>query len=132
MHFEGRRKNSQGLNLTPLIDVVFLLLVFFMLTSHFVREEMIPLALPIADTGQSLTGDTLQVVLDNQGRILIGQETIAPDALEGRLRQELQQRADKSLQLRGDKAAALGRTVEVLDAARKAGAEGIEIITREP
>lgn len=132
MHFEGRRKNNQGINLTPLIDLVFLLLVFFMLTSHFVRDEMIPLALPTADTGQPLTGDTLQVVLDNQGRIVIDRETIAPALLEGRLRQELQRRSNKRLQLRGDKTAALGLTVAVLDAARKAEAAGVDIVTREP
>ncbi|MBW6520530.1 MAG: biopolymer transporter ExbD [Desulfoarculaceae bacterium] len=133
MHFEGRKKVGQGLNLTPLIDVVFLLLIFFMLTSNFIRDEMIPLALPTAETGQPLTGEkTLQVVLDNQGRILIDQEAIAPTALEEILRQKLHLLAEKRVQLRGDQAVSLGLTVEVLDAARKAGAEGIDIITREP
>lgn len=132
MHFEGRRKSSMGLNLTPLIDVVFLLLVFFMLTSHFVRDEMIPLALPAAETGQPLTGDTLQLVLDDQNRILLDGKTVPQAALEERLRMELLPRTHKRLQLKGDKRAALGLTVEVLDAARKAGAEGVDIITRQP
>lgn len=132
MHFEGRKKVGQGLNLTPLIDVVFLLLIFFMLTSNFIRDEMIPLALPTAETGHPLTGETLQVVLDNQGRILIDQEAIAPTALEEILRQKLHLLAEKRVQLRGDQTVSLGLTVEVLDAARKAGAEGVDIITREP
>lgn len=132
MHFEGRRKGGHGLNLTPLIDVVFLLLVFFMLTSHFIRDEMIPLTLPTAETGQPLSGDIIQVVLDDANRILIDGQTIAPIDLEGRLHEDLRLRTDKRVQLRGDKKAALGLTVEVLDAARKAGADGVDIITREP
>ena len=131
MHFEGRKKASQGLNLTPLIDVVFLLLIFFMLTSHFVRDEVIPLALPTAETGHSPEGELLQVMLDAQGRILVGEEIISKEALENRLQQELQDRSDKRLRIRGDRVASLGMTVYVLDAARKAGAEGVDIVTRE-
>ncbi len=129
MHFEGRRRPVQGPNLTPLIDVVFLLLVFFMLTSHFVREEAIPLDLPSAESGAALAEDILQVVLDDQGRIRLGEETIVEVELEGRLRQELQGRDDKRLLLRGDRVAPLGLTVTVLDAARLAGATGVDIIT---
>lgn len=131
MHFEGRRKASQVPNLTPLIDVVFLLLIFFMLTSHFMREEAIPLALPTAESGAPLTDDTLQIVLDAQGHILLGGDIIGPDALEGRLCQELQGRSIKKIRIRGDRGASLGITVNVLDAARKAGAEGVDIVTQE-
>jgi biopolymer transport protein ExbD len=115
MHFEGRRKTSRMPNLTPLIDVVFLLLVFFMLTSHFIREEAIPLSLPTADSGAPLTDE----------------EVIGPEALEDRLRQELRSRANKKIRLRGDRVASLGTTVNVLDAARKAGADGVDIVTQE-
>jgi biopolymer transport protein ExbD len=131
MHFEGRRKTSRMPNLTPLIDVVFLLLVFFMLTSHFMHEEAIPLSLPTAESGTPLTDDTLQVVLDSGGRILLGGEVIGPEALEGRLRQELQSRTNKKIRLRGDRVASLGSTVNVLDAARKGGANGVDIVTQE-
>lgn len=131
MLFEGRRKSAYGLNLTPLIDVVFLLLVFFMLTSHFVREQAIPLALPTAESGNPLEGEKLQVVLDDQGRILLDGQAIAPAGLEQRLQQELARRSEKRVRVRGDKAASLGVTVDVLDAARRAGAEGVDIVTRK-
>lgn len=132
MRFEGRKKAGQGINLTPLIDVVFLLLIFFMLTSHFMRDETIPLDLPIATTSTPLEGELLQVVLDNRGQILLKGDVVAPNLLEVRLQQELRNRANKRLQIRGDKAALLEAVITVLDAARHAGAEGVDIITREP
>lgn len=132
MHFEGRRRVSQTPNLTPLIDVVFLLLIFFMLTSHFVRDESIPLDLPTADSAAPLAEEELKVVLDDRGRILLAGEEISPAVLKGRLQAAMQERADRRLQIRGDRVVSLGLTVQVLDAARKAGAEGVDIVTREP
>ena len=54
MQFEGGRRSSHVPNLTPLIDIVFLLLIFFMLTSHFVREDALDIQLPEAESGHSL------------------------------------------------------------------------------
>lgn len=129
MQFEGRRRSSNVLNLTPLIDVVFLLLVFFMLTSHFVREEQLKVDLPLATSGSVDDSDHLQVVLDRQGRILIHGQFIDPNALETQLRADLQGRKDRLVRIRGDRTASLGLAVRVLDAARDAGADGVDIVT---
>lgn len=129
MQFEGRRRTSNIPNLTPLIDIVFLLLVFFMLTSHFVRENTIDIDLPVADSGKALTEDKqLEVVIDARGIIRIGNQNIAPEALEATLRQELSHRKDKVVRVRGDRSAALGRAVNILDASRKAGAQAVDIV----
>lgn len=132
MQFEGRRRTSQSPNLTPLIDVVFLLLVFFMLTSHFVREETIAIELPQADSGAPLDNQELvEVVLDAEGRILMHDHFIERDALELTLRQQLRVRKEPVVRIRGDQKAQLGLAVGVLDAARKAGAEAVDIVTEE-
>ena len=130
MQFEGRRRLSHTPNLTPLIDVVFLLLVFFMLTSHFVREESIKVDLPTAQSGAADDREYLQGVLDAQGRILMHDHFIDASDLEARLQAELSERSDKIVQI-GDRSASLGLAVGVLDAARKAGAEGVDIVTEE-
>lgn len=132
MQFEGRRRSSQVPNLTPLIDVVFLLLVFFMLTSHFVTEEALNIDLPVAESGQASREDTrLEVVLDAEGRYLINDHIVEPEALEGTLREALATREDKIVRIRGDRAANLGNAVGLLDTARKAGAEAVDIVTEE-
>ena len=131
MQFEGRRRLSHIPNLTPLIDIVFLLLVFFMLTSHFVREEVIQVDLPLADSGEMDDTEYLIVTLDAKGRILMHDHFVEQTDLEGRLRSELAARPDKVVRIRGDRASTLGVAVGVLDAARKAGAEGVDIVTEE-
>lgn len=131
MQFEGRRRLSHVPNLTPLIDIVFLLLVFFMLTSHFVREENIKVDLPVAQTGVPDDNEYVQVILDAQGRILIRDHFIDLAELDVRLQDELAGRSEKVVRIRGDRTATLGLAVGVLDAARKAGAEGVDIVTVE-
>lgn len=132
MQFEGRRRTSQIPNLTPLIDIVFLLLVFFMLTSHFVQEQALNIDLPVADSGEAVTEDNqLEVVLSPEGHLLIDEHIVEAENLEGVLRQKLEGRTDKLVRVRGDRAATLGRAVGVLDAARKAGADGVDIVTEQ-
>ncbi len=133
MRFEGYRRTSRVPNLTPLIDVVFLLLVFFMLTSHFVREETIPVDLPNAESGgRSDTEGRLEIVLGVHGIAYIGGEPIAQEALAEAIRRELADRVDRTVRVRGDRAVGLGAAVGVLDAARMAGADGVDIVTEAP
>jgi biopolymer transport protein ExbD len=132
MQFEGRRKASQMPNLTPLIDIVFLLLVFFMLTSHFVREQSLNIDLPVADSGEAVSEDgQLEVVINTEGLFLIDEHIVEEHNLEGVLRQHLGERMEKLVRVRGDRGSPLGKAVMVLDAARKAGADSVDIVTEK-
>jgi biopolymer transport protein ExbD len=133
MQFEGTRRSGQAPNLTPLIDIVFLLLIFFMLTAHFVQDEGIAIQLPQAETAVSREEDAaVVVVLGSDGRIRLAGEIIEAQALEGALRRALQTRSKKWVTLRGDRASDLGNAVAILDAARKAGAETVDVVTEKP
>lgn len=132
MQFEGRRRSGQMPNLTPLIDIVFLLLVFFMLTSHFVQEQAIDIDLPVAESGEAVGEDNqLELVITAEGRFLLDDHFVETPSLEAVLREKLAQRQERSLRVRGDRAAPLGLAVTVLDAARKAGASGVDIVTEQ-
>jgi len=133
MQFEGVRRNSHVPNLTPLIDIIFLLLVFFMLTSHFVNDESIPVELPTAVSGESPKQDkALEIGINAQGLILIHKNLVEPRSLVSVLNTELQQRKNKRVIIRGDKTSNLEVVVKVLDAARQAGAESADIVARKP
>ena len=137
MQFEGYRRSSHVPNLTPLIDIVFLLLIFFMLTSHFVNQESLNIELPKAETGEAL-GETkvLEIVMNADGKIDYEQGSYENNvaslrALEDRLRTDLSLSSEKSVRLKGDQAIAFGKAVEILDMARKAGASGVDIVTEQ-
>jgi len=130
MQFEGSRRSSQVPGLTPLIDIVFLLLIFFMLSSHFVRDDALNIQLPAAQSGEQL-GETkdIEIVIDAQGRWLYNGRVLDADAMLLTLQTELSGREHRRVRIRGDKSSDLGSTVSVLDLARRAGADGVDIIT---
>lgn len=125
------RRASLALNLTPLIDIVFLLLVFFMLTAHFVEEESLSVDLPDAASADSLEAqESLEIVIAADGAIHIAGRVVAADKLEAAIRAALG--AASTVQLRGDAGTPLQQVVEVMDAARRAGAEALDIVTEQP
>ena len=130
MQFEGTRRTSHIPNLTPLIDIVFLLLVFFMLTSHFVRDEVINIDLPEADSGDSLDEpEHIEVVVNEAGEFIINSEVVSAESLEIILIEKLKGQKEKIVRIRGDKQVDLGIAIGAFDAARKAGASGVDIVT---
>ncbi len=133
MACEQRRRSSMVLNLTPLIDIVFLLLIFFMLTSRFIEEQQIPVDLPDARiSGETRDDAFVQVTLTPDGRILVAGEEVPLEALEQRLRQALKTDGRRFVRLRGDEGARFGLGVQVIDAARNAGAASVDILTERP
>ena len=131
MVFEGLKRNRKTISLTPLIDIVFLLLVFFMLTAHFVKDEALDIVLPQAESANVIDDEALEIILDKTGHILINERYISPGELDEVLQSLLNKHDNKRVILRGDEIAQLGLTVKVMDAARKAGAESLDIITKK-
>ncbi len=132
MQFEGRRRTSHVPNLTPLIDIVFLLLVFFMLTSHFVRDEVLNIDLPEADSGDALDEpQQIEVIITEAGEYSINRQIVTLEALENILLDEIKEQKEKVVRIRGDKDVDLGIAIGAFDAARKAGASGVDIVTME-
>jgi len=133
MQFEGTRRSGQAPNLTPLIDIVFLLLVFFMLTAHFVQNEGLPIELPEASSAVSLEDQQLlEITVDASGKVYVSGESVQIHQLSDYLRPFLAGQSEKRVLIRGDKDAKLGDSVKIIDAARQAGAAGVDIITEQP
>jgi biopolymer transport protein ExbD len=133
MQFEGARRSGQAPNLTPLIDIVFLLLVFFMLTAHFVRDEGLPIDLPEAASAVSLEQkEPLEIAISSSGQVTISGEQILSELLVEKVSSLLSSRDEKRIVIRGDAGVSLGDSVKVIDAARRAGASGVDIVTEQP
>ncbi|PJA32129.1 MAG: biopolymer transporter ExbD [Zetaproteobacteria bacterium CG_4_9_14_3_um_filter_53_7] len=133
MQFEGTRRSGQVPNLTPLIDIVFLLLVFFMLTAHFVRDEGLPIELPEAASAVSLEEQKpIEIKISGDGLISVAGQQVPVERLGSILTPLLAGSPEKRVMIRGDKDAGLGDSVRVIDAARLAGATGVDIVTEQP
>lgn len=130
---ERRRHSNVVLNLTPLIDIVFLLLVFFMLTAHFIEEERVDIDLPKASSGEPIEDDRyVTVMLTPAGEVLVDGETVILAELAETLRGALHAPDKKFVRLKGDRVAHFGKAVQIIDAARVAGAQALDIQTEQP
>ncbi|MDQ6963070.1 MAG: biopolymer transporter ExbD [Mariprofundaceae bacterium] len=133
MQFEGARKSGQAPNLTPLIDIVFLLLVFFMLTANFMEYEVITIDLPKATSSTTSSNtENIHIILSKEGNVLVDDHIIAIAMLLPYLQNKLQTSEHRHVSIHGDQQTNLGLSVQVMDTARQAGASSIDIVTKQP
>jgi biopolymer transport protein ExbD len=114
------------INVTPLVDVVLVLLVIFMVTAPMLKSAL-DVQLPEVSTSTPATAQTIVVMVDARGRLAVdGKETTLEEAVT-RLRSRA---AGDSVFLGADKGAAYGEVIHVLDAFRKAGVENVSLMTQ--
>jgi biopolymer transport protein ExbD len=133
MDCERRRHSNFVLNLTPLIDIVFLLLVFFMLTAHFIEDESISIDLPEATSSDPARENAyVEVQVTPEGHLILEGKPTPIDNLEQALIAALGMPGKRFVRLKGDQEAHFGIAVKVIDAARNSGAEALDILTERP
>jgi biopolymer transport protein ExbD len=129
-----RARKQVDLNVTSLVDVLFLLLIFFTLTSTFKRAGEIELQLPKSTTAQpSATGANQQpvdLVLTEKGTLLLDGSPTTFDALLPRLRAEHDRQPDRQVMIEAEERVGHGQVVRLLDAVRTAGFTGVGIGVR--
>lgn len=131
MRFKRLKRRTQirkgQLDIAPLIDVVFLLLIFFMLTSNFIFQPGIKVSLPKAVTSEVLAGENLVIAVTGQDLLFLNEKPISVSDLMAELKAAA--REGKSLLIRADTNASLGRVVEIWDLCRQYGIAQINIAT---
>jgi len=122
-----REEISLGISIAPLIDIVFLLLIFFMLTSHFEIMSGIDVKLPgISERGSAQLMDTMIVAIDKTGDCYLREEKVTLEDLYLRLKGSTEQKK-MNLILQADRDVRHGHVVRVMDLANKAGVTSIII-----
>lgn len=124
-----RRRPALSINISPLIDVVFILLVFVVLTARFVEREQLEVRVPQSEAGRpAASEEPLHVLLRRDGTLLVEDRPIEAARLPEVLRAA--RAGHPSLLLIADEGAALQGAVDVLSAASAAGFEKTAIATR--
>ena len=129
MEFEGRARIHSHLDIAPLIDIVFLLLVFFMLTSTFLVPEAIELELPESSSAEPVETTPVTVSLDDQGRLALNGEPIERERLRPALEALLKRDADAPVTLKSDARTELQELLEIMDEIRAAGGDSVALAT---
>ncbi len=129
---EAKGGKSITLNLTPLIDVLFLFIIFFMLTGTFKRVGELKLSLPEASTATvsaQVDEARLELVATEEGGLLLGEESIELADLKAALVARLAAAGDQGILVKAESGVTHGRVVELLDIVRDAGFAGVGIGT---
>lgn len=118
-------------NITPLIDIVFILLIFFIVTATFIKEAKVEIERPQASTAQKITAKEIRVYVDKEGNIYIDDQLVKIWALQSKIRDMLANTTNKTVLVIADKDAKVETLIEVVDQARLAGAKDVAVSTKE-
>ncbi len=133
LNLKTRRPEIQ---MSPLIDVIFLLLIFYAVTTQFVTDQRLKLDLPDAKTAEEVgrgREERLPIVkIARDGSIWIDDIEISEEDLEARISDLVQRRPEQTVILKGDEGADYGVVVHVLDIARSVGAKSIQMSADKP
>ncbi len=130
MEFRRRKKVYINLNITPLIDIVFLLLIFFMLSSNFIAQAGIKISLPAVVTGKTYQKEDIIVTITKDNDLYLNEEEITIENLLDKLRVRLEETEKKIVIIRADETINLGLAVKIMDIAKQAEVRGLVISTK--
>jgi len=126
------RTTLAEINVTPLVDVMLVLLIIFMITAPMLQHEL-DVNLPVATgTPQVQAEDRLVLTVNKQGNIYLDQTAYTLDTLRPKLQALYQTRRNKDLFLRADADVPYGKVVQVMDEVKKAGILKLGMITQPP
>ena len=133
MNFSTRskRRGLTDINLTPLVDIVFILLIFFLITSTFVQSPGIDVNLPKANSSAETTeAQSIVITVTENGQLVYGGEEMDIGALQDTLGKIFKDTPDRQVVIQADEETDHGAVVEAMDAARGAGFRRLGIATQ--
>ena len=125
------RRILSEINVTPLVDVMLVLLVIFMVTTPLLQRGT-DVELPRAAAADVKEGDRLTLTVTRDARIYLNNEEIPRAVLTARLRAAADARKERVVYFRGDAAVPYGTVIEVMDALKAAGIDTVGMITEQP
>ncbi len=126
-----RERYEVKVPLTSLIDIVFLLLIYFLLTTNFMVDEGITIKLPQARASKPQVEESITVYVDKEGRSYINNEELTIGNLFKRLKEMISGKKDKLVVIRADRGVILNKAVKVMDVAKAAGAGKLCLATEK-
>jgi biopolymer transport protein ExbD len=120
------------INIVPMIDVIFAILTFFIMSSLFLtRSQGLPVNLPKAQTGQADKPAQVTVTIDKAGKLFLDKQPITIEKLEDRVKQKVQPEKQLMVVLNADEGVSHGHVVEVMDRVRRVEGAKLAIATQK-
>jgi biopolymer transport protein ExbD len=130
MEFEGRARIRPGFDIAPLVDVVFLLHIFFLLTMTYMAPQVLDVNVPTTNAGTPAPKAPVLVVLDRNDQVSLDGAFVSTEALRVRLAPRFTGEDRPAAEVAADEHASVRGMVGLLDALRAAGARELSVLTR--
>ena len=127
----SREEDESDINITPMLDIVFIMLIFFIVTATFVKEAGIDVNRPGAVTAESKERASIFIAISESGQIWIDKRQVDVRAVGANIQRLLAENPQGSVVIQADKESKNGLLVQVMDAARLAGVENVSISAEE-
>ena len=126
---QSLRQNNKptGINMAPLIDMVFILLIFFMVTTSFVKETGIDVQRPTASTAALKEKGNILIGVDVNGRVFLDRKQIDVRSVRAHIERCLAENPEGAVVIVADKSSQTGVVIKVMDQCRLAGARNVSI-----
>jgi biopolymer transport protein ExbD len=131
IHRERKNRIQVQIPLTGLIDIVFLLLIYFLLTTNFMVDEGIKIKLPQARASAPQTEEVITLYVDTEGRVYLGTREVSHEKLFDLLKEKIGNDDNRLVVVRADRAVILNKAVKVMDIAKAAGAGRLCLATEK-
>lgn len=121
-----------ALNITPLIDMVFILLIFFAVNASFVKEAGVEIERPSARTAQTKQQANIMIAVTENDEVWVDRQRVDPRSVRGHVERLHAENPEGSVVILADEESRTGLVIEVLDQARLAGVENVAVAATPP
>lgn len=131
MRYLRKKDTTPGIDISPLIDMVFILLIFFMVSTTFVKDLKLDLERPSAASAERASTKAVRVHLDRQGTIYLENLPVKPWMLQSRIRDLMRTGGERPVLVVTDQLVPAQRLIEVIDQCRLGGAADVAVATEK-
>lgn len=129
MRIRPKKQEVDSVDVSPLIDMVFILLIFFMVTTTFVKDMKLDLNRPSAASASKSDSKVVRVYIDNTSQVYIDNQPVQLWAIQSKLRDLLRTATEKSVLVISDDTIPVETLIDVVDECRMSGAKDVAVST---
>jgi len=129
IRYRKRQQEEQSIDLSPLIDMVFILLIFFMVSATFVKDMDLEINRPKATSSTPSSTKAIRIYIDDSGDTYLDNQPVRTWVIQSKLRDMLRTSSDSTVLVVTDEGVPAKTLIEVVDQARLAGAKDVGVVT---
>jgi biopolymer transport protein ExbD len=131
MEFNRTTRKLRAISMVSLIDIIFTVILFFIVAGHMEKFSIIPVALPVADSGQKLEEGPIVVLLGKLGEVIINDEYYTGEQVGRELKRQFSVNPERIITIKADAAMDANKLVEFFELIRAAGGKNLSLMTQE-